>query len=67
MSFNVKWLDNCTYTLGPSEESFKKYPRLPKNALITVHITNTTINSYTQSSTSNFSNKTIVSEVIKIQ
>jgi hypothetical protein len=67
ISFNVNWLDNCTYTLTPTKESFEKYPRLPQNALITVKITNTTPNSYTQNSSSNFINKTIVSEVIKIQ
>lgn len=67
ISFDVKWLDDCTYTLTPTKESFEKYPRLPQNALITVKITNTTPNSYTQNSTSNFINKTIVSEVIKIQ
>jgi len=67
MSFDVKWLEDCTYTLTPTKESFAKYPRLPKNAIITVKITNTTTNSYTQSSTSNFVDKTIVSEVIKTQ
>jgi hypothetical protein len=66
MSFNVKWLDDCTYTLTPTKESFEKYPQIPKNAVLTVQITSTTANSYTQSSTSNFIAKTVVGEVIKI-
>jgi hypothetical protein len=64
LSFNVEWLDDCTYTLTLTKESLERFP---KNGMITVKITNTNINSYTQSSTSNFINKTIVSEVIKIQ
>ena len=65
--FTVKWLDDCSYTLTPTKESFGKYPKLPKNALITVNMTNVTATSYTQTSISTFTDKTIVSEVVKIQ
>jgi hypothetical protein len=63
----VKWLDDCTYTLTPSEETLKKTPKIPKNAMLTVSITNTTSNSYTQTSTLNFNNSTTSSLFIKIQ
>ena len=67
MSFNVNWLDDCTYTLTPTKEAYQKYPKLPKNALITVRMTNVTLNGYTQSSTSNFVNKTIVGKVLRLK
>lgn len=67
IEFDIKWLNDCTYTLTPTKESLVKYSKFPKNALITVRITNTTATSYTQSSTSNFISQTITSEVIKIE
>ncbi len=65
--FTVKWVDYCTYTLTPTKETFDKYPKLPKNAFITVNMTNVTATSYTQTSISTFTNKTVVSEVFKIE
>jgi len=67
MSFDVKWLNSCSYTLVPTKESFDKYPKLPKSAVITVEITNTTANSYTQKSTASFTPGTIISEMIIIK
>lgn len=66
MVLNVKWLNDCTYTLSLTAESLKKYPKFPKNAVITVKIINVNENSYTQSATRNFSNKAAVSEVYKV-
>jgi len=62
----VKWVDDCTYTLTPSEETRIK-SKAPKNALMTVSISSTTANSYIQSSTTNFSDKTYTSEFFKIE
>jgi len=66
MTLNVKWLNDCTYTISPTEESLKKYPKYPRNAVITVKILKVSENSYTQSATANFSNKAAVSEVYKV-
>lgn len=66
-SFTVNWVDNCTYTLTPHADVFKKYPNTPKNAMLTVKITKTTNNSYTQTSTANFSKGSFTSEVTKIE
>jgi len=66
MSFNINWLDDCTYTLTPTKESYLKYPKLPRNAVITIKILNVSSNSYTQSSTSNFNSKVIISKVVRL-
>jgi hypothetical protein len=62
----IKWLDDCTYTLTPTKETLKR-SKLPANAMITVTITNTTSNSYTQMSTSNYIDTTLSSEFFKIE
>ncbi len=66
MTFEVKWLDDCSYTLKPIEEWFTKHPQAPKNALVTVKVLSTSSNSYTQISSSNFASQTTTSEMIKI-
>lgn len=53
-TYFVSWLDNCTYTLRPTEATFKIYPFLPKDALLTVKIIEVKENSYVQISSSNF-------------
>jgi hypothetical protein len=65
--FIVKWIDDCTYTLIPTEETRKKYPSLPDNAMLTVRIIETKDKSYIQTSTSNFYDTKATNEVIKIQ
>jgi hypothetical protein len=64
LDFTVKWIDDCIYTLTPDSEAFKKNPKMPKNAVITVKITDPKTNSYTQTATSNFSDKIFISEMI---
>jgi len=66
MVLNVKWLNDCTYTLTLTAETLKKYPKYPKNAVITVKIIKANEHSYTQSATANFSNEAAVSEVYKV-
>jgi len=36
MTFNVKWLNDYTYTIQPTPESHKKYPAIPKDAMMTI-------------------------------
>ena len=66
MTLNVKWLNDCIYTLSPTLASLKKYPKYPKNAVITVKIIKVNKDSYTQSATANFTDKAVVSEVYKV-
>jgi len=67
MVFNVKWVDDCSYTLTPTQQTLAQYTKIPKNALITVKMSNVTDSSYTETSTSNFVAKTIVSEMIRVR
>ena len=67
MIFNVKWTDDCTYTLTPTKEVLQKYPAMPKNTLMTVRIIKTTKNSYTQTTAANTINKVITCEMVKIK
>jgi len=64
---DVKWTSDCSYTLTMSAESAAKYPKLPKNAYVTVTIFKTTPNSYTQRSVSNMSKDTVVSEYVRVK
>jgi hypothetical protein len=66
-SLIVNWVDDCTYTLKPTEETLKKLPGIPKEALLTVKIIKVSNNTYIQTSTSNFSELVLTSEVIKIK
>ena len=65
--FIVKWLDDCTYTLTPTEKTFRWYPTLPKNAFLTVNIIEVKENSFLQTSSSNFDKKVQTFEVFKIK
>lgn len=66
--FNVKWLDDCTYTLTPTEETRIKL-KIPENKkmVLTVRITGATVNSYTQTSSFSFTDQVSTSEVFKIE
>lgn len=46
LSFTVKWVDDCTYTLTPDLLTLKKNPNIPKGSFMVVKITKTTNNSY---------------------
>lgn len=62
----VKWIDACTYTLTPTEQTLLQSEGIPKNAVLTIHIVETKKNSYIQKATSNFADFEIKTEVIKI-
>src|ERR1700722_10584078 len=55
MTFHVKWISDCTYTVDPTAETHKKIPAIPKDAVLTSEIIKTTDSTYTTKSTSNFS------------
>jgi hypothetical protein len=68
LKFKVTWLDDCTYTLKLDKvlRNENNLP-IPGNMIVTVKITSTTANSYTQESSSNLYTAIYKSEVVKIQ
>jgi hypothetical protein len=66
-TFKVKWIDNCSYNLIPTEETLNKIPDLPKNAIIYVKIIEVKENSYIYTTKSNFSDLVQKFEMIKIK
>lgn len=67
MSFSIKWIDDCTYTLAFDTKVLEKNKAIPKDALLTVKITKTTADSYTYSCSSNFSDLVITGLITKIK
>lgn len=67
LSFNVKWPDECTYTLVPTNETIASYPKLSKNNLVTATITATAVDSYTISAVANSDNTPRIFEMAKIK
>jgi hypothetical protein len=62
--FKVKWLDDCTYTLMPTKKTLKKlFKDPPKNALLTITITEVKENSYIQTCTASFLDRPLTNEV----
>lgn len=66
ISFVVKWIDDCTYTLTPTKDVLIKYPMMPKNTVLTVRMVSGSDNSYTQTTTANFSNQVVTSKMTKL-
>jgi len=66
-SYSIEWISNCSYTLKPDANNFKRFPNTPKNALITVNIISYSGNAYKISATSNFSSLILKSEITKIK
>lgn len=65
--FEINWIDDCTYTLTPSQVTFKKYNYLPANAKMLVRILQTTDTSYVQTTSSNFYKTKVTNEIIRIE
>jgi hypothetical protein len=65
MTFEIKWLDDCTYTLAHDAKTHKKFPQIPENAMITVKITKVVGETYYYTSTSNFSEQVLKSKITK--
>jgi len=63
----VRWIDECTYTLTPTAETLAKQPSIPKNAILTVTIIKVKEKSYIQTTTSNFIDIELTSEIIQIK
>ena len=66
MFFNVEWLNDYTYTLKPTPETLTKFPKEPKNAMMTIEIIRTTPKSYVERTTTNFSDRSEVEEFTKV-
>jgi len=66
VSFVVKWVDDCTYTLKPNQDYFNEFVDLPRNMLLTVSMSRLTENSYMQTTTSNYSPVVLTTKVIKM-
>ncbi|MBS1774399.1 MAG: hypothetical protein JST82_16195 [Bacteroidetes bacterium] len=64
--FIVKWINQCTYTLTPTAETFKVMPDLPSNAVFTTTIIEAKKDSYVQTTTVNFADFQLTCEVSKI-
>ena len=63
----VKWIDDCTYTLTPTEKTLKKSPTLPKNMVLTVKITEVKEHSYIQTTSCNVFDLIMTFEIYKIK
>lgn len=66
IAFTVKWLDECTFTLTPGKGEVN-HPGVPPNAVLTMHITKTSPNSYTQITTANFTKQAITGEIYRVK
>lgn len=67
LEFIVNWIDDCTYTLTPTEKTFLYYTDLPKDAVLTVKIIETKEKSYIMTSSFNFSEKELTMEAVQIE
>lgn len=63
----VNWIDDCIYTLTPTEKTLKKSPHLPKNIVLTVTITEVKEHSYMQTTSSNVFDLKMTFEIFKIK
>lgn len=64
--FYVEWPTPCSYTLTPTKETFANMPGFPNGSTLTIDITETGEDKYTQITSFNFSDFTITGEVIKV-
>lgn len=65
--FTVKWIDDCTYTLAPTKKTLELNPDFAMDGIITVKITEVKENSYIQSSSSNFTEGVLTSEMVRVE
>lgn len=66
-TFNVKWIEECTYTLIPTEETLKNEPNMPRSMIVTVKLSNAVKNTCTQTITNNLTGEVITMDVEKIK
>jgi len=66
VSYMVTWIDDCSFTLKPNKDFFDQYKNIPENALIFVTITKVNDNSYEQTVKSDFMEREVIEEVVKI-
>ena len=66
-TFNVKWVDDCSYTLIPTPETIKNNPGMPANMVVTVTLSNADKKACTQTITNNLTAEVITMHVEKIK
>lgn len=66
-TYTVKWINECSYVLLPTNKTLKRYATLPDSAKLYIEIIKTYKQSYIQKTTANFSDFILISEVIKIR
>jgi len=67
LEFIVHWVNDCTYTLTPTEKTLLHYRYLPKSAMLTIEILEVKENSYVQKSTTSCSKFELIKEVFKVK
>ena len=67
LEFIVHWVNDCTYTLTPTEKTLQHYGDLPKSAMLTIEILEVKENSYFQKSTINWGDFELTKEVFKVK
>jgi hypothetical protein len=65
-TYNIKWFDNCTYTLTPTVTTLSKFPNMAEELIITVQIDKVNKNNCVVTTTSNLYNKVLKGEMEKI-
>ena len=65
-TYNIKWFDNCTYTLTPTVTTLSKFPNMAEELIITVQIDKVSKNNCLVTTTSNLYNKVLKGEMEKI-
>ncbi len=65
--YAVKWLNDCTYTLTPTEQTIKLHPEMKKGSIFTVEIVLKNTNSYTTIVSANYAKAKNNVEVYKVK
>jgi len=65
--FNLKWTNDCSYTLRPTRSTLKQHPGWPESAVFSVEITETGEDGYRQVSSTNFSDTKITNDIKKVK
>jgi hypothetical protein len=65
--YAVKWLNDCTYTLTPTEQTIKLHPEIKKGTIFTVEIVLKNTNSYTTIVSANYTKAKNNVEVYKVK
>lgn len=65
--FDLKWTNDCTYTLTPNKKTIAKYDSFKSHNKVIVEILSTKASSYQARVTSNFDDKVLYTEIYKLK